>query len=153
MKCAAVLAVVLCAPLACAPSLHAQGLRGSGQTPVRYYEIRPLVDDTIAFEDVEARDDGTFYFDGRQVVCNTTAFCVRFVSGAKQGAAMLTQDVGVTAWGLGIEGLSATVQLRGRADIGGDAIALLSIDGTLDEGQLASVASLPGVQQAKALRF
>ena len=41
----------------------------------------------------------------------------------------------------------------GRADIGGDAIALLSIDGTLDEGQLASVASLPGVQQAKALRF
>jgi D-3-phosphoglycerate dehydrogenase len=41
----------------------------------------------------------------------------------------------------------------GRAEVGGDAIALLSIDGTLSEDQLASVASLPGVRQAKALRF
>jgi len=41
----------------------------------------------------------------------------------------------------------------GRADVGGDAIALLSIDGTLTEEQQASVASLKGVRQAKALRF
>lgn len=132
MKRPVVLAIVLSAPLVCATSLHAQGVRGSAQTTVRYYEIRPLVDDTIAFEDVEARDDGTFYFDGRQVVCNTTAFCVRFVSGAKQGAAMLTQDVGMTAWGLGIEGLSATVQLRGRADIGGDAFQWPRADDPFD---------------------
>jgi D-3-phosphoglycerate dehydrogenase len=41
----------------------------------------------------------------------------------------------------------------GRADVGGDAIALLSIDGTLTDEQQASVAALKGVRQAKALRF
>ena len=41
----------------------------------------------------------------------------------------------------------------GRADVGSDAIALLSIDGSLDEGQLKQVASLEGVKQAKALHF
>jgi D-3-phosphoglycerate dehydrogenase len=41
----------------------------------------------------------------------------------------------------------------GRADVGGDAIALLSIDGTVNEGQLAQIAKLEGVKQAKALRF
>src|SRR5690606_31293974 len=75
--------------LACAGSLHAQGVRGSAQTMMRYYEIRPLVDDTIPFGEVDARSDGTFYFEGRQVVCSTSVFCVRFLSGPKQGAAML----------------------------------------------------------------
>ncbi len=41
----------------------------------------------------------------------------------------------------------------GRADIGGDAIALLSIDGSVTGEQLAQIAALPGVRQAKALRF
>src|SRR5690606_16518664 len=115
-----------------APALHAQGVRGSAQTMVRYYEIRPLVDDTIPFADVEARGDGTFFFEGRQVVCATTAFCVRYLSGEKQGAAMLTQDVGMTAWGLGMEGLSATVQLRARADLGGDEFTWPRADDNFD---------------------
>jgi D-3-phosphoglycerate dehydrogenase len=41
----------------------------------------------------------------------------------------------------------------GRADVGGDAIALLSIDGSLDEKQLKQVAALEGVKQAKSLKF
>ncbi|WP_374623338.1 phosphoglycerate dehydrogenase [Devosia sp.] len=41
----------------------------------------------------------------------------------------------------------------GRAEVGGDAIALLSIDGVVTADQLAQIASLPGVRQAKALRF
>lgn len=41
----------------------------------------------------------------------------------------------------------------GRAEVGGDAIALLSIDGTVGEEQLKRIAELPGVRQAKALRF
>jgi D-3-phosphoglycerate dehydrogenase len=41
----------------------------------------------------------------------------------------------------------------GRADVGADAIALVSIDGTLTEPQLAEIAALEGVRQAKALRF
>ncbi|HEY9010177.1 MAG TPA: NAD(P)-dependent oxidoreductase, partial [Devosia sp.] len=41
----------------------------------------------------------------------------------------------------------------GRAEVGGDAIALLSIDGELGDTHLAEVAALEGVKQAKALRF
>jgi len=41
----------------------------------------------------------------------------------------------------------------GRTDPGADAIALVSIDGTLTDAQLAEIAKLEGVKQAKALRF
>jgi len=41
----------------------------------------------------------------------------------------------------------------GRAEVGGDAIALLSIDGTVGEAQLKEIAALPGVKQAKSLAF
>jgi D-3-phosphoglycerate dehydrogenase / 2-oxoglutarate reductase len=41
----------------------------------------------------------------------------------------------------------------GRAEVGADAIALVSIDGTLTEAQLGEIAQLEGVKQAKALRF
>jgi len=41
----------------------------------------------------------------------------------------------------------------GRAEVGGDAIALLSIDGAVTEAQLKAIAALPGVKQAKALTF
>ena len=41
----------------------------------------------------------------------------------------------------------------GRSDVGGDAIALLSIDGTLTADQLQKIAALPNVTQAKVLKF
>ncbi|HEV7276467.1 MAG TPA: phosphoglycerate dehydrogenase [Devosiaceae bacterium] len=41
----------------------------------------------------------------------------------------------------------------GRTDVGGDAIALVSIDGKVSEEQLQRIASLEGVKQAKALQF
>jgi D-3-phosphoglycerate dehydrogenase len=41
----------------------------------------------------------------------------------------------------------------GRVEVGSDAIALVSIDGSLTESQLAEIAALEGVKQAKALRF
>ena len=41
----------------------------------------------------------------------------------------------------------------GRADVGGDAIALISIDGELKPKHLKEIAGLDGVHQAKALKF
>ncbi|MDF2982551.1 MAG: 3-phosphoglycerate dehydrogenase [Devosia sp.] len=41
----------------------------------------------------------------------------------------------------------------GRAEVGGDAIALLSIDGEVTAEQLKEIAGLPGVRQAKAVAF
>ncbi|HEX6308054.1 MAG TPA: hypothetical protein VFZ69_07695 [Longimicrobiales bacterium] len=99
---------------------HAQGVRGTATTMARYYEIRPVEHDTVSFAEVEALPDGTFRFEGLPISCIPLLHCVRYVAAAKQNAVLLTQDVGFTAWGLGIQGLSATVQLRGRADLGGD---------------------------------
>ncbi|RUT34692.1 phosphoglycerate dehydrogenase [Arsenicitalea aurantiaca] len=41
----------------------------------------------------------------------------------------------------------------GRLDVGSDAIALVTIDGVLDEDQLKQITALEGVKQAKSLRF
>ena len=50
---------------------------------------------------------------------------------------------------LGTLGINIANFNLGRAEVGGDAIALLSIDGTLTEPQLHEITSLPGVKQAK----
>lgn len=54
---------------------------------------------------------------------------------------------------LGALGINIANFNLGRADVGGDAIALLSIDGELTDAQLAEIARLDGVKQAKALKF
>ena len=54
---------------------------------------------------------------------------------------------------LGTLGINIANFNLGRAEIGGDAIALLSIDGTLADPQLKQITSLPGVKQAKSLKF
>ncbi len=54
---------------------------------------------------------------------------------------------------LGTLGINIANFNLGRAELGSDAIALVSIDGALTEPQLAQVAALPGVRQAKALKF
>jgi D-3-phosphoglycerate dehydrogenase len=54
---------------------------------------------------------------------------------------------------LGTLGINIANFNLGRAEVGGDAIALVSIDGTLNDDQLAQIAALEGVKQAKALLF
>ena len=54
---------------------------------------------------------------------------------------------------LGSLGINIANFNLGRAEVGGDAIALLSIDGSVTAEQLKEIASLPGVKQAKAVAF
>ena len=54
---------------------------------------------------------------------------------------------------LGQQGINIANFNLGRSEVGGDAIALLSIDGTLTEAQLGEITKLEGVKQAKALKF
>jgi len=54
---------------------------------------------------------------------------------------------------LGTLGVNIANFNLGRVEEGGDAIALVSIDGTLTDDQLSTIAELDGVKQAKALRF
>ncbi len=98
---------------------QAQGVRGSALTTARYFELRPLRHDTVAFDAVERAGDGTYRFEGRPISCAPDSHCVRYLAADTESAVALTQDVGMTAWGLGVEGLSATVQLRARATAGG----------------------------------
>jgi D-3-phosphoglycerate dehydrogenase len=54
---------------------------------------------------------------------------------------------------LGEAGVNIATFALGRDRMGGSAIALVSVDGPTPEGVLAKVAQIPGVKQAKALRF
>lgn len=110
-------------PLAAAlipAALAGQGVRGTATTTARYLELRPIVGDTVSFERVTEREDGSFEFEGRPVTCVTGLPCVFYRPGEIQDATVLTQDVGLTSWGWGLPGLSATVLLRARADLGGE---------------------------------
>lgn len=99
---------------------HAQGVRGSALTTARYIELRPVQHDTVPFALVEEAGDGTYRFQGVPIACVPGSHCVRYLATETAHAVAVTQDVGMTAWGLGVEGLSATVRLRVRADAGGD---------------------------------
>ncbi len=54
---------------------------------------------------------------------------------------------------LGDEGVNIANFNLGRVQEGGDAIALINIDGKLSDGQLANICALEGVQQAKPIYF
>jgi D-3-phosphoglycerate dehydrogenase len=54
---------------------------------------------------------------------------------------------------LGSLGINIANFNLGRADVGGDAIALLSIDGKVTDAQLKEIARLPGVTHANVLAF
>lgn len=62
----------------------------------------------------------------------------------------LIGDLGKT---LGDAGVNIATFHLGRTDVGGDAIALIEVDGQIPEPVLRQVRSLPHIKQAKPLRF
>lgn len=115
--------VLACALLAGAAGAGAapadgQGYRGRLLTTGRYVQVRPLVKDTVLRTDVTVDEDGRTFFDGHPVVC-VGERCSFYRAADVEHAVVLTQDVTATAWGFGVQGLSATLLLRGRADVGG----------------------------------
>ncbi|HUH12388.1 MAG TPA: hypothetical protein VMK65_04730 [Longimicrobiales bacterium] len=96
---------------------EAQEFRGRLLTTGRYVQVRPLDLDSVAL-DATVEVDGRRQFEGRPVAC-VGATCTYYRSADPEHAVVLTQDLSFTAWGLGMEGLSATALLRGRADVGG----------------------------------
>lgn len=98
----------------------AQGVRGWATTTARYVQLRPIGQDSVARSSVTQAPDGRLLFDGRPVYCVTEARCVLYRALDREYAASATQDVAFTAWGLGVQGLSATFLLRGRAELGGE---------------------------------
>jgi hypothetical protein len=113
-------AAVLLSIVAGAEPGVAQGLRGSATGTARYYDLRPIVRDTAPRAEVTQNPDGSFTWNGIPVTCTDVTGCVYSRSGERSSIVALTQDVGFTAWGLGLRGLSVTALLRARADVGGD---------------------------------
>lgn len=97
----------------------AQGVRGWTSTNVRYLEMQPLQLDTALAGDVVYDADGNARVDGQLIWCTATP-CTFYRPVAVQSAVVGSQDLGLTAWGLGVTGLSVTVLLRARDHLSGE---------------------------------
>ena len=99
---------------------------------------------------------GTVYADGRPRIVNIKGIRID----AEFGPSMLyvtNQDrpgfVGRFATVLANAGINIATFHLGRVSAGGDAIALVEVDGTVPPDALALVQQIPNVQQVKTLRF
>ncbi len=97
-----------------------QGIRGWASSTVRFMEMQPLQLDTALVTDVVFEDGGA-RIDGRRVACDPDRVeCEYYRPAPIQSAVLGAQDVGFTAWGLGLEGLSTTVLVRARESFSGE---------------------------------
>ena len=113
------LAAVASLALVAAP-VAAQGVRGTAVTTVRYMTLRPIGLDTIARADVSLAD-GAYTYQGDAVYCPSAGGdCTRYSPRDVIHGIVATEDISATAWGLGVQGLSATFLLRGRSNLADD---------------------------------
>lgn len=99
--------------------VHAQGVRGTATTTVRYIELRPITQVVVPRDQVTELPDGRLVFEGIPVSCVGETGCIYYESLDVEHAAVATQDIALTTWGWGVQGLSFTTLLRARADLDG----------------------------------
>jgi hypothetical protein len=114
------LAILLTGLVASGGTVQAQAMRGTATSTVRYIEMRPITQESVARDQVTELPDGRLVFEGIPVSCVAGVGCFYYRSLDVEHAVVGTQDVGLTAWGLGVQGLSFTTLLRARADLGGN---------------------------------
>lgn len=99
----------------------AQGqVRGWVGTTVQAVEMRPVRMDTIPFGDVSVDAVGDYVYQGRPVSCIVNLSCFAYRALDEVTAVAATYDLNLTAWGFGVQGLSATALLRARGTLGGE---------------------------------
>jgi len=99
---------------------------------------------------------GTIYSDGRPRFIQIKG--IGLEAEPQQFMIYTTNDdtpgyIGALGTKLGTMGVNIASFALGRAEKGGDAIALLGVDVDVSEETLAEIAALPQVSQAKGLRF
>jgi len=99
---------------------RAQGVRGWVGTTVQMVELRPIAVDTIARDRVARGTDGRLRYNGGVVTCVSDDVCLGYRLRGEEATMAATQDVGFTAWGFGVGGLSFTALLRARTRLGSD---------------------------------
>ena len=120
VRAAAVAALTLLVIVGLPSMAEAQGFRGSAVTNVRYLTLRPVGVDTIARSDVSFAD-GVYTYQGDTVFCPAAGGdCTRYGPRGVVHGVVATEDISATAWGLGLQGLSATFLFRGRSSLADD---------------------------------
>jgi hypothetical protein len=114
--------VAVALALALTQGAHAQGFRGWTSTSVQLVELRPIGLDSVPRADVTTDAQGRFLFGDTEVTCVLATICTGYFAKDDERTLAAAQDLGVTVWGLGVQGLSVTAQLRARARAGGDVI-------------------------------
>jgi hypothetical protein len=99
-----------------------QSYRGWTTTSVQVVEIRPLGLDSVPRSAVVTDTRGRFLYEGNEVSCVTSDTCTRYLPLSDVRTLAATQDLSLTFWGLGVEGLSVTALVRARARTGGDVV-------------------------------
>lgn len=100
--------------------VDAQGVRGTVQFMGRTVEMRPLLQDTVSRTLVTQTENGNYFFGDKPAYCQGGSTCDYWHSQDVQRSSMFTADVSFTAWGLGLQGLSATAVLRFRDTLGSE---------------------------------
>jgi len=101
---------------------RAQSYRGWTTTSLQVVELRPLGLDSVPRSDVLTDVSGRFLYQGYEVTCVTATVCTGYLPLSDQRTLAATQDLSLTLWGLGVEGLSITTLVRARARAGGDVV-------------------------------
>jgi hypothetical protein len=118
MRRGAAVAAWLAALLLGATPGDAQQIRLTGASTLRYIELRPLVRDSVAAEDVPGSGLLRLQADGRTVRCvPDDPFCRFTAPGARTAAIPLLHDIEANGWGLG-RGVHTHAQFRLRTPIG-----------------------------------
>lgn len=101
---------------------RAQGVRGWVGTTVQMVELRPIAVDTIARDRVARGTDGRLRYNGGVVTCVSDDVCLGYRPRGEEATMAATQDVGFTAWGFGVGGLSFSSPARGLRDPANEAL-------------------------------
>ena len=98
---------------------QAQQVRGSLSNTARYIELRPIARDTVDSLSTTLDPNGRPTFEGRPVFCAGQT-CTFYRPADVAHTVAMSQDLSVSAWGFGVQGVSATVLLRARQDVAGE---------------------------------
>lgn len=104
------------------PSAEAQSYRGWTTVSLQVVELRPLGLDSVPRSEVLTDASGQAFFEGHPVTCVTASICTGYLPLPDERTLAATQDLSLTLWGLGLEGLSVTTLVRARARAGGDIV-------------------------------
>ncbi len=116
-------AVTVLVAVAAGPrAIDAQSYRGWTTTSLQLVELRPLGLDTVPRSEVLTDARGRFLYEGNEVTCVLATICTGYLPRGDEQTLAATQDLSLTLWGLGVQGLSVTTLVRARARAGGDVV-------------------------------